>query len=229
MLIVNHASLPNASHNGHWHNITESSLILFSLLVMAILVRGDELTGLPQNDPKDLLTFASTRPPTTGGMSFLPMPSWSRVGALSPLPDKLRPMGNKVVVMVTPPTAAPAALAPPKETPPAAATPTETASKGKASPPPAETSPALAAVSPFLQWIKSNPQAAAAEARQQANSYRAPSTSAPCSSSGAGSTGSTGATDVTEVPYWLPPLLDSGESAPRSVAGSAAIYQTPQR
>jgi hypothetical protein len=132
---------------------------------------------------------------------------------------------GKQVVLVTPPTPKPAPLAPPKETPPA---PQETVAKAKPSPAPAETSPALIAVSPFLQWIKANPQSAAVEARQQANSYHAPSTS-ETSSTGGPSTPASGPTGPVEDPYWLPPLLDSASFGPQPVTGSAAIYSTPQR
>ncbi len=233
MLSVKHATLHNASHNAPWRSITASFLTLLSLLLMLppTPLRGDDLTGLPQDDPKDLLTFSAARPQASGVTSFLAMPSWSRVVTMSPLPDQLKPLGKKITVAASP---APAPPALPKEAPPAAPAPTATASKEKTSPAPAETSPTLIAVSPFLEWIKANPQAAAAEARQQANSYHAPSTSAPGSSSGTASTGGAGSAGSgpsgnMEDPYWLPPLLDSADSDPRSVAGSAAIYQTPQR
>jgi len=140
------------------------------------------------------------------------------------LPDKLTPMG-KQVVLVTPPIPKQAPLTPPKETPP---TPQETVAKAKPAPAPAETSPALITVSPFLQWIKANPQAAAAEARQQANSYHAPATS-EAGSPGAPGTPAPGAANGGEDPYWLPPLLDSSSFGPQAVGGSAAIYSTPQR
>jgi len=239
MLSINHATFPNAFHAGTWRGIgtfclrekrvNAPPLVLLSFLVLFLpgLARGDDLTGTPQRDPKDSLSLSANRPPMAGAISFLPLPSWSRVAALSPLPDQLKPLG-KVAVLVTPPTAAPAPLAPSKETPPASPAPAVAASKEKTSPAPAETSPALIAVSPFLQWIKANPQAAATEARQQANGYHAPSASAPGSPGSTASAGA-GTTGITDDPYWLPPLIDSADNSPRSVAGSAAIYQTPQR
>jgi hypothetical protein len=212
MLNVNHKTFAN------------TSLALLSVLMMVNPVRGDDLTGLPPSDSKELLTVTAPRH-QIAGLSFLPMPSWSRVGALAALPDQLKPMGSKASVLV-----AAAKLTPPKETPAASPAPAATASNPKTSSP-AETSPAaLIAVSPFLQWIKANPETAAAEARQQASAYHAPSTSAPTSPSGTASAGAPAAAPgIMEDPYWLPPLIDSADSGPRSVAGSAAIYETPQR
>jgi hypothetical protein len=85
-------------------------------------------------------------------------------------------------------------------------------------------------VSPFLQWIQANPQAAATEARQQAGVYRPP-IALP------GGNVLPGAASAGANPYWLPPMIDTpevnstgaGSSGPTAVGGSAAIYSTPQR
>jgi hypothetical protein len=195
-----------------------SPLLLLSLLVVIVpgLVRGDDLTGLSQNDPKDLMPASPAPAQPTGEISFLQMPGWSRGIIMPPLPDQLKPMGKKPNVAVAP---APAPLAPPKDTPvtPAA---TETPK-----PNPTPESPALVTVSPFLQWIKSNPQAAAAQARQQANGYQNPAAPGP----GAPGNSPAGPTGNGEDPYWLPPLIDSAGAGPTPVGGSAAIYSTPQR
>jgi len=208
--------------------ISAYSLVLFSLFLVIVsnLAHGDDSSTQSQNDPKDLIAYSAPASQPTGGVYFLPLPGWSHGAVMPPLPDKLKPMG-KQVVLVTPPIPKQASLTPPKETPPA---PQETVAKAKPTPPPApaEASPALIAVSPFLQWIKANPQAAAAEARQQANSYHAPS--APdTSSAGTTTAPASGATSGSEDTYWLPPLLDNATFGPQPVTGSAAIYSTPQR
>jgi hypothetical protein len=226
--------------------ISAYSLIIFSLflIIMSSLAHGDDLTGLPQDDPKDLQPSAPQTPTSsesqsTGGIQFQPLPSWSRGVVMPALPYQLKPMGKKPVVEVTPPTPAPEPLAPPKDTPATPPSPAPTVTKEKPAPAPAptDTNPALITVSPFLQWIKSNPQAAS-EARQEANSYHAGPLPAPDagSSNSAGNTASSGSTantitgsTGTDDPYWLPPLIDSSDFETKPVSGSAAIYQTPQR
>jgi len=217
----NRATLPNASRAGRF---LSTSVIALSLLTLALSPRAcaDDLTGMPQDDPKDLLPTPPTpSQPTcpTGTIQFVSMPSWARGVNLGPLPAKLMPMGRDLTAPVKP---APQPLAPPKDgTTTASTTPTDTT----ASPKPADTnSPTLLAVSPFLQWIKANPQAAAAAARQQARSYGPPpSPNAPASPAAANVPSS------TDDSYWLPPLIDSSEFGTRTVGGSAAIYSTPQR
>lgn len=229
---VNQATLPDASQGEplrrigisclrSWR-ISATSLILLTLFAMLLpnLVSGDDLTGLAQNDPKDLLPAPPVPPsqPTGGGL-FVPLPSWCRLSAMPPLPDQLKPMGKKTEVATNP---TPPPLAPPKETTPPAST-QEATVKAKTPPAAPEQSPALVAVSPFLQWVKTNPQAAAAQAREQANSYHVPP------AGDAGSPGANGGPTGITDPYWLPPLIDSPDIVPGSGGGSAAIYSTPQR
>jgi hypothetical protein len=208
--------------------IKASLLILLSLFVMLppSLVRGDDLTGLSQDDPKDLLPApqVSASQPTgpIGAGMFAPMPGWSRLGAMPPLPDQLKPMGKKTVVATNTPPTVIAPLAPPKDTTPVVST-QDTTAKPKTPAVATESTPALIAVSPFLQWVKTNPQAAAAQAREQANSYHVPPT--PDANGGTGN----GPAGVTGDPYWLPPLIDSPDIIPGATGGSAAIYSTPQR
>ncbi len=187
-----------------------------SLLFMApaSVLRAGELTGLPQDDPQDLLPAPTPVAPTPG--RFQPMPGWTHFASMPPLPDQLKPLGKRLMVASI--TAPLATLPPPKDTPPAASSPTPQPPKPASVPQPVE-NPALVAVSPFLQWIKDNPQTAAADAKKQAGSYQS---SAVVPSNGKGT--SSGAD-----PYWLPPLLNSSESSPPVIGGSAAIYQTPQR
>jgi hypothetical protein len=204
-----------------------SCAILLGLFVVLPprLAHGDDLTGQAQDDPKDLLPapVSPPRPQTADLGAFQPLPHWARGVTMPALPEQLKPMGKKIAVLTTPPSPAPAPLAPPPETPPASG---GTPAKATNTPAPADNSPVLVTVSPFLQWIKSNPQAAAVEARQEANTYHA--SSSP-ESGPSGTTGATGAPGPTENPYWLPPLIDSSDFGPRPVTGSAAIYSTPQR
>jgi len=185
------------------------------------LARADDLTGLPVDDPKDLLP---TPPPTVqpsipAGNPFAPMPSWARGVTLGPLPDKLTPMGRSTTGAGAPPTPP---LAPPREpTTSATTTPPTTTT---AAPKPPTSDPAMVAVSPFLQWVKANPQAAAAEARQQAESYHA----GPAPENGSGAANANGRHPQPDV-YWLPPLIDSADLGAQAVTGSAAIYSRPQR
>lgn len=157
------------------------------------------------------------------------MPSWARGAVMPPLPQVLKPMGKKVVVLTTPPVAAPEPLAPPKEGAPS------TVSVAKPTPvvPAPPTTPALIAVSPFLEWIKANPQAAAEQARQQANTYAAGSdanAAAPTTNANpAPNPGNGGAPASAQAPYWLPPLIDSAPFGTGATGSSAAIYSTPQR
>ncbi len=202
------------------------AITLFILIALLIVVLckpadGDDLTGLVQDDPKELAPAPA--PAQSNDMGFQPLPSWAH-GAMPPLPDALKPMGKKVVVMTTPPT--PASGASSRET---LAAPVVTAAVSKPAPVPVPApSPALVAVSPFLQWIQANPQAAAAQARQQANAYHASSTSnAGSSATVTNPTANTPAGSATD-PYWLPPLIDTAPFGAQS-GGSAAIYETPQR
>jgi hypothetical protein len=245
MLSADHAIRPHASHGSLRRRIGASwlkdwrisaySLILISLLLIipSNLAPGDEFTGQSQDDPKDLIPSSTPapRPQSTDEILFLPLPSWSRGVTMPQLPDQLKPMGKKVTVATASTASAPASLTPPKEIPSIAPASVEAASKVKTSPTSAEPSPDLVAVSPFLQWIKANPQAASAEARQQANGYHAPSTSEPGPAGGnsGGASISSGANGSAGDPYWLPPLIDSADFSSSPVGGSAAIYQTPQR
>jgi len=215
-------------HKVNGVKLTKASFaILLTLFAVALpaLARADDLTGQSQDDPKDLLPTAAPAPrsQTTCLGLFLPLPIWARGVVLPPLPDQLKPMGKKPAVAAASSSPAPQPLAPPPETTTASS---ETDAKPKAPAPAADNNPDLIAVSPFLQWIKSNPQTAAAEARQQANSYHASSTTEASSS---GSSGHTEANAPAESTYWLPPLIDSADFGPKPVTGSAAIYQTPQR
>jgi hypothetical protein len=228
--------------------------ILLSL-ASATGVVADELTGMPKDDPKDFippsLAAAAASGDTTPG--FEPLPRWARGATMPPLPQALKPFGTKVAVLTTPPVPAHEPLAPPKE---------ETASdtRPKVITPMPATPPApsqdLVAISPFLQWIKANPQAAAEQARQQASIYQGgplpgltPGVTAGPTASGPeaqrnlrapGAPGNTATASAAngEVPYWLPPLIDSPDFGSRStttdaaatpVTGSSAIYSTPQR
>jgi len=208
-----------------------SALILIALLVVIspAASRADDLTGLPMDDPKDLRPSPpSSYSAPTGSCLFLPMPRWSRGVVMPPLPDQLMPMGGKTAIAITTNKTPP--LAPPKDEVTTVTT-TASSSNGTTTSTKAATdnsNQAMIAVSPFLQWIKSNPQVAAEQARQQAESYRTPAMSSanPPSEPGAGNSGTQGA-DAN--PYWLPPLIDSSDFGPQPAGGSAAIYEKPQR
>ncbi len=180
------------------------------LILLGGRVHGDEYTGLSKDDPKELISAPShSTPAPTISSLFLPMPGWA--GGLNSLatPDVLSPMGKKKEVAAA---AKPEPLAPPKETP-AVFVPKPEVTETPKQP----EQPALIAVSPFLQWVKSNPQAAAAEAKAQAAaSNPAPAATGPVQATG----------PAPGDPYWLPPLIDSSAFTPGS---SAAIYTTPQR
>jgi hypothetical protein len=141
------------------------------------------------------------------------MPGWARAVIFTAMPEQLKPMGKKSLA-----ASGPVTPLPPTPAKDLSATSTtngvETTTAGGK---PVENSPAMITVSPFLQWIKSNPQAAAAAARQQADAYHAtpPGPGAPPS--------------VSDQTYWLPPLIDSADFGTKPIGGSAAIYSTPQR
>jgi hypothetical protein len=206
-------------------------LLLLLSLAAAKPVFADDLTGMPHDDPKDLLP-----PPVQEAASssfdtgFLPLPSWARGAVMPPLPQALKPMGRKVVVLTTPPAAAPEPLAPPRETAP----PTVIVAKPTPVAPASPSTPALIAVSPFLEWIKANPQAAAEQARQQANTYTAGSDANPPAATTNGNAapntnGTAPGSSTAAAPYWLPPLIDSAPFGAGATGSSAAIYSTPQR
>ncbi len=212
-------------------------LVLLSLAA-AKPVLADDLTGMMHDDPKDLLPPTAQEAPSSPSYNtgFLPLPSWARGATMPPLPQALKPMGKKVVVLTTPPVAAPQSLTPPRDQTTSTVTVARTT---PVSPTPAAQTPAMIAVSPFLEWIKANPQAAAEQARQQAGTYAAgsdanaavpPTTGAAASNnSNAPVAGTTMA--PPSAPYWLPPLIDAAPFGTSSSPGgsSAAIYSTPQR
>jgi hypothetical protein len=197
-----------------------SPVLAFALLAVALpgFAHADEFTGQPVDDPKDLVpppvrcttssSSSSTQSQSISESMFVSMPSWARNVIMPPLPDQLKPMGKKSLAAsgpVVPP------VTPPKEpTAPVPSSVDAAAAAAKA----AENNPAMITVSPFLQWIKSNPQAAAAQARQQANVYHAGPGPAPAPSTS------------SDDAYWLPPLMDTTGN---TSGGSAAIYSTPQR
>lgn len=206
--------------------------LLFLLLIAgAKPVFADDLTGMPHDDPKDLLPPPAQEATSSSfDTGFLPMPSWARGAVMPPLPQALKPMGKKVVVLTTPPVAAPEPLAPPKEGAPS----TVIVAKPTLVTPAPASNPALIAVSPFLEWIKANPQAAAEQARQQANTYSAGSDATaaapPTNANAAPNTnGNAPGAGVAPAPYWLPPLIDSAPFGTSTTGSSAAIYSTPQR
>src|SRR5476651_1666510 len=106
MFSLNHATLLNASHRGPGRSpgiscsrgwrFNASSLILLSLLVLILpnFGRGDDLTGLAQDDPKDLLPLSATATSSqpTGAVAFLPLPGWAHLVNMPPLPDQLKPL-----------------------------------------------------------------------------------------------------------------------------------------
>jgi hypothetical protein len=201
-------------------------LVLLSLLVLnfTFCARADDLTGLPVDDPKDL---APAPPPqltvSQTGTGFLPMPAWAKGLILPPLPEQLKPMGKKsLAASASAPT--PAVVQPVEKASTAATTVNP---DGTTAPSKPESTPAMITVSPFLQWIKANPQAAAAAARQQAAAYHA----GP-GAGGAGAppiTGPGAPAPSSDDNYWLPPLIDSPDFGTGATGGSAAIYTKPQR
>jgi len=206
-------------------------LLCFTPAVLNVL-RADDLTGMAQDDAKDLLPpSAQTSSAPCYNPEFLPMPSWARGVVMPPLPAVLTPMGKKVV-LTTPPTPAPAPLAPPKDADNKSTV--VVAKPTVVSPAP---SPNLIAVSPFLDWIKANPQAAAEQARQQAGAYSAADpngaiVAAPAPNAAPNTSGTVPVVVAPPAPYWMPPLIDAAPivSNPGNISGSgAAIYSTPQR
>jgi hypothetical protein len=209
-------------------------VLIFSLAVVKP-VSADDLTGSPHDDPKDFVppSIQESSPQQIGASAFQPMPYWAHDASMPPLPQALKPMGTKVAVLTTPPVPAPS-LAPPKDS----NSSTVEVEKPRVVTPMPKTvpapNPALVAVSPFLEWIKSNPQAAAEQARQQASAYQAGADSnAPAPASGTNPNPAPNApapASASAAPYWMPPLIDASQFGTGSVGGSsAAIYSTPQR
>jgi len=207
------------------------SLLLFLTLCGFQSVRADDLTGMAQDDPKDFLPSSAqpTSSPASYNVGFLSLPPWARGTVLSPLPEVLKPMGKKPV-LTTPPVPAPPPLAPPKESEPptvVVAKPTLVAPASAPAP-----TPALIAVSPFLDWIKANPQAAADQARQRAGAYQAATEANTAEATTTATVHATGTAPAaaTPAPYWMPPLVDSAPfGTGNTTDSSAAIYSTPQR
>jgi hypothetical protein len=216
-------------------------LVSFFLIVLSSRSHGDEFTGLSHDDPKDLgpaSAPASSAPPANPSCDpfapapadsfFAPLPAWAHGATMPALPYQLTPMGKKPAeVAATTTGTAPESLAPPKE---ATQVPLVSIPGPAPKPAPAPEPPALIAVSPFLQWVKSNPQAAAAEARQQAaseNTAQAPT--GPTTATSAPVPAANQVAPTSASPYWLPPLIDSGEFGGSPGGSSAAIYMTPQR
>lgn len=214
-----------------------SLLLLAALPAVNSASADDLLSFLHPHDAKELQPVEAPAPPPAPAApscdaAFLPLPGWAHGAVMPPLPDVLTPMGKKVV-LTTPPVPAPAPLTPPKEPAP----PTVVVEKPKVVEPPPQ-NPALIAVSPFLDWVKANPQAAAAQAHQQAAAYESGSDTvsavAPTAPATPPANGATGPIVVpTPAPYWMPPLIDAapfGTYNSGNVSGSsAAIYTTPQR
>jgi hypothetical protein len=208
-------------------------LLLCSAPVLLNFARADDLTGMAQDDAKDLLPPAAQAPSgPCYNSGFLPMPSWARGVTMPPLPAVLTPMGRKAV-LTTPPVPAPAPLAPPKDED----KPTVVVARPTVVTPAPAPSPNLIAVSPFLDWIRANPQAAADQARQQAGAYSAVDPSgavvaAPTPNAAPNTTTTAPVIVAPPAPYWMPPLIDAAPivSNPGNISGSgAAIYSTPQR
>lgn len=197
----------------HFNTPILAAGVLLGLFFIGLtqLARGDEFTGTP-GDGADLAPLPQPDLARAAEIFFQPLPAWSHVTKMPSLPDQLKPMGKQVVIAVSPPVALPSA--PPKDLP-AVTSPAKETPKPKTPPAPIQPDPDLIAVSPFLQWIKSDPHAAA-EARQQASGDKAPvpsTTGAPSS----------------DAPYWLPPLTDMPGVGAGPSGGSAAIYSTPTR
>jgi len=220
--------------------VSAYSLVIVSifLVIISSIAHGDEMTGTPQEDTKEMsyttsgvgisyTTAGPSQPSLTPG--FLSMPGWAHTPSMAALPYQLTPMGKKPVVTTTSsPSVDTLTLAPPKETVTPPAPPPETKETvEKPAPATAPEAPALIAVSPFLQWIKSNPKAAE-EAREQAN-RTTPQTPASAPNSANTTTAGPAGNTNSQDPYWLPPLIDSAEFGTAPVGGSAAIYSTPQR
>jgi hypothetical protein len=219
--------------------VSAYSLIIVSVILIVISSRahGDEVTGAPPSDTKEMsytnsgvgISYTTAGPSQPNLMAgFLAMPSWAHGATMPALPYQLTPMGKKPVVIAkttSNASPAPAPLAPPKDTP--APAPQPESNDAAAKPAPAPEPPALIAVSPFLQWIKSNPKAAD-EAREQAAHSTAQAPPPPANGANTITAGPTANANAQD-PYWLPPLIDSADFSTGPVGGSAAIYSTPQR
>jgi hypothetical protein len=203
--------------------VSAYSLVVGSILliVFSSLLKADDLTGLSDNDPKDLMPAPRQSAPkclSSSDLLFQPLPTWTHNVTMTTMPYQLTPFGRKPISLTNArPT--PNSLTPPKD-----GASTATTAPVTPKPTPAAENPALVAVSPFLQWVRANPQAAAAQARQQANGYQPAPNGAPAAPGAAAPTGA----PVVEDPYWLPPLIDSSTFTTGS-GGSSATYSTPQR
>lgn len=185
-----------------------TGIILLLIFISLVIARAGDDTGLPGDDPKDT-TPPGSEVSTTSCVSdmFLPMPEWSRFQKMPPMPDVLKPMGASAEPRAKPATAAVA------ETKPDGAPPPKPAPKAMAPQPDAD----LVAISPFLQWVKDHPDAAAQARKQAADDAAA---TAPA--------GGSAPAPASADPYWMPPMVDSsGVSAP--AGGSSATYSRPQR
>jgi len=231
MLNLEDMNRPGAPFARRAAGMGKRSALLFSIaLLLPLLARADQYTGLPEDDPKELLPLRSAPGSSSGTVGFLPLPNWAHVTTLPPLPNVLKPYGNKtpVATAATPTGATPPPLAPPKETAPVPTPVTVTTVTTTAQPPatPAPTNSndsTMVTVSPFLQWIKANPQAAAEQARQQAGNYNATAPVTPTPGAPGGNV------PPPQDTYWLPPMLESTPSDSQTPGSSAAIYSTPQR
>lgn len=182
------------------------AILLFLILTLAFARAGDD-TGLPGDDPKDVGP-ANSEASTTSSTNcvsdmFVPIPAWSRFVKMPPLPEVLTPMGKSPTLSKP----RPAALA---ETKPDGAPPPKPAPKPQAPKP----DPDLVAISPFLQWVKDHPDAAA-QARKQAAADAPPVSPTPVNPAAGGD------------PYWMPPMIDG--SGTDDLQGGSATYSRPQR
>src|ERR1700691_4678322 len=75
-----------------------SAILLSALFVLPMLARADQYTGVPEDDPKELLPLHAAPGSSDGVVGFLPLPNWAHVVTLPPLPDVLKPYGKKSVV-----------------------------------------------------------------------------------------------------------------------------------
>lgn len=188
------------------------------LIIISSLAHADDSELPVKYDAKDITMVSGPAVPT--GQLFLPMPNWSKSPALATTPWQLTPNGTRPAVVAA---ATHAPMSPPKE--PMTTPVTEQAKEVVAKPAPAPEPPALMAVSPFLQWVKSNPKAADDARTQAAANAPAPTVPATANTIVAGPNGASNSQD----PYWLPPMIDSSNFGSGPVTGSAAIYSTPQR
>jgi hypothetical protein len=186
-----------------------AGVILFLIFLSLVMARAGDDTGLPGDDPKDATPTDPEVSTTSVSDMFLPMPEWSRFKKMPPLPDVLKPMGASAEPRAKPATAAVA------ETKPDGAPPPKPAPKAMAPQPDAD----LVAISPFLQWVKDHPDAAAQARKQAADDA---TTTAPA--------GAPTPANASADPYWMPPMVDAPDaSAPPPTGGSSATYSRPQR